>query len=143
MRTILLFAILTGWVIESHAQTRIQVDISPVKSLKGVVRIAVYSNPCQYPRNPFRTYNFKKDSVKNRVLHGVINDLPPGKYAFTLLDDKNESGDMDYNLLGIPTEGYGFGNNVRAFLKAPDYEKCVIRIRPGLNHINLIIRNAK
>jgi len=34
----------------------------------------------------------------------------PGKWAFSVLDDENKSGKMEYNLIGIPKEGVGFSN---------------------------------
>ena len=36
--------------------------------------------------------------------------LEPGRYAVNGFHDANGNGDLDTNLLGIPTEGYGFGN---------------------------------
>ncbi|MFH2143242.1 MAG: DUF2141 domain-containing protein [Bacteroidota bacterium] len=37
-------------------------------------------------------------------------ELKQGKYGLTLLDEGISYGDMDYNFMGIPTEGYGFSN---------------------------------
>ena len=33
---------------------------------------------------------------------------PPGTYALAVIQDENSNGKLDTNLLGIPTEGYGF-----------------------------------
>jgi len=40
-----------------------------------------------------------------------IPDLPAGDYAIQVAHDENDNGGLDFNLLGIPTEGYGFSNN--------------------------------
>lgn len=38
-------------------------------------------------------------------------DLPAGSYAVQVLHDENDNGNLDMNIMGIPTEGYGFSNN--------------------------------
>jgi uncharacterized protein (DUF2141 family) len=38
-------------------------------------------------------------------------DLPAGSYAVQVLHDENDNGKLDMNLMGVPTEGYGFSNN--------------------------------
>lgn len=136
-----LASILLSAAFSAQGQNSVEFEIQPVKTLSGVIRVAVYDHPDQWPHQPFRSYKFKKDSVQDRILTVTVKDLAPGEYAFTILDDENNSGGMEYNRLGIPLEGYGFGNNVRPFLKAPPYEKCTIVIKKGKNHIKLLIRH--
>ena len=47
-----------------------------------------------------------------------------GKYAISILDDENSNDDLD-RFLGIPTEGYGFSNNVKPLLSMPKYEELL------------------
>lgn len=44
-------------------------------------------------------------------LRATIHALPAGRYAVKLYHDANDNGELDRNLVGIPTEGYGFSNN--------------------------------
>jgi uncharacterized protein (DUF2141 family) len=37
-----------------------------------------------------------------------FSDIKPGKYAIAVIHDENCNGELDSNLFGIPTEGYGF-----------------------------------
>ena len=122
------------------AQTRIEIDVERVRSDQGVIRVAIYADKSEYPDNPFRTCTFEKDSLKEERIKLIICDLPPGDYGFAILDDENRSGRMDYNLLGLPQERFGFGNNVRPFIHTPAYERCVVKIRKGINKMNLILR---
>jgi uncharacterized protein (DUF2141 family) len=46
----------------------------------------------------------------------VLTNLDPGQYAIILFHDENGNGKLDRNALGVPTEPYGFSNNVRGFL---------------------------
>ncbi|GEA12408.1 DUF2141 domain-containing protein [Alteromonas sp. KUL49] len=37
----------------------------------------------------------------------------PGEYALRYFHDENDNGQMETNMFGIPTEGYGFSNNAQ------------------------------
>ena len=42
-------------------------------------------------------------------------------YALAVIHDENMNGKLDTNRLGMPTEGYGFSNDAKAFLRAPSF----------------------
>lgn len=46
-----------------------------------------------------------------------FSDLAPGNYAVMVTHDENDNGKLDTNLIGMPTEGYGFSNNPRVMRK--------------------------
>jgi len=50
-----------------------------------------------------------------------FEDIPPGTYALAVIHDENMNGKLDTQWLGIPTEGYGFSNDVRARFGAPSF----------------------
>ena len=47
-----------------------------------------------------------------------IDDLAPGAYAISVFHDANANGRMDKNIVGMPTEGYGFSRNPVVMRKA-------------------------
>ena len=47
--------------------------------------------------------------------------VPAGTYAVTVLDDTNMNGKMDFNLIGMPTKGYGFSKDAKATLSPPSF----------------------
>lgn len=53
-----------------------------------------------------------------------LGDLPPGRYAVRVLHDENGNGRLDTNVLGMPTEGYGFSNNPRVLMRAATFEEA-------------------
>lgn len=67
-----------------------------------------------------------KAAPRARIRHAVaagsetirFDDLPPGTYAVSLFHDENDNGVMDKNVVGMPTEGYGFSRNPRVMRKA-------------------------
>jgi uncharacterized protein (DUF2141 family) len=58
----------------------------------------------------------------------VFADLPPRRYAVIVFHDENDNGRLDENGWGVPTEGYGFSNNVQGFLGAPSFAAAEVTL---------------
>ncbi len=121
-------------------KSTLNIEITDIRNHKGVIRISVYTAEKEYPYHPAKTYLVKKDSLAYGKIKTSITDLYPGYYGMCILDDENNSGQMESNIIGIPLEGFGFANNIKPFLKRPDYDRIVFHLFPGVNHIQLIIR---
>lgn len=52
-----------------------------------------------------------------------ISDLPFGTYAVALFHDLNGNGEMDRNLLGIPSEPYAFSGLIRSKFRLPKFKE--------------------
>lgn len=53
--------------------------------------------------------------------------IPAGTYAVTILHDENSDGKMNFNWIGMPTEGYGFSNGATATLLPPSFDAASFR----------------
>lgn len=104
------------------------VTITGIRSEKGLLRLALYNHPEQFPNDPAKSYAFQKNSLVNGRMEVVLKDISPGEYAISLLDDEDGNNQMNYKLLRIPREGYGFSNNIKPGLKCPPYRKCTFRV---------------
>ena len=62
--------------------------------------------------------------IINRGVYLKIDSLEYGYYAIKVFHDENSNGKLDLNFLGIPTENYGYSNNVSAWFGQPDWEKA-------------------
>jgi uncharacterized protein (DUF2141 family) len=96
---------------------------SNLPSNKGVIRVVLYNTP-----DKFLTKNewCRADSAyvhSDGSAEVSISGLPYGKYAAALYLDENQNGVIDRNMVGLPTEAYGFSNNVRAKWSIPGFEK--------------------
>ena len=56
----------------------------------------------------------------------LLRDLPRGRYAVNAFHDENGNGDLDANILGVPTEGYGFANDAAGFMGPPDFASASV-----------------
>ncbi len=101
------------------------VTVRQVRSAQGIIAISVFDSA-----NTFLGYHrevIARDVVANEgEMPIVFKDLPPGKYAVAAYHDENNSGDLDTNFLGIPTEGFGFSNGAKAFLGPPEFDAAAV-----------------
>ncbi len=51
----------------------------------------------------------------------VFTNLEPGTYGIAVYQDLNSNEVLDKTSLGIPTEPYGFSNNIRNRFRPPDF----------------------
>jgi uncharacterized protein (DUF2141 family) len=54
----------------------------------------------------------------------TIDSLQYGTYAIKVFHDENSNGEFDTNVLGIPSEDYGFSNNASGWFGPPRWEKA-------------------
>ena len=68
-----------------------------------------------------------------------LGDFAPGRYALFAMHDANDNGDLDRNLLGIPTEGYGFSNGAAGTVGPPSFEAAAVNV-PAAGSARILIR---
>ncbi|MDT3719589.1 DUF2141 domain-containing protein [Pseudomonas oryzihabitans] len=51
-------------------------------------------------------------------------ELPPGRYAVSVIHDSNDNQQLDTNFIGMPTEQYGYSNNPPLRMRMATYEEC-------------------
>ena len=124
-------------VVVSGQSAALTIEITNIRFEKGWIRLGLYNHPDQFPVNPPRTFNFKKTSLKKEMMEIILDDIQPGTYAISLLDDENGNDQMDYRLFKLPGEGFGFSNNIKPGLKNPPYDHCSFRIPEGQSRIRI------
>jgi len=106
----------------------LEVRIDGLRAAKGHVLVALADSADAWDG---------KAQPRARMRHPVagtsetirFDDLPPGSYAISLFHDENDNGQMDKNIVGMPTEGYGFSQNPRVMRKAT-FEEARFEIAP-------------
>jgi len=91
------------------------------ESDEGKVMIALFNSEEGYSETGEK-YNSIGMEIKNSQAEWIIEELPFGEYAIKLYHDENGNGKMDKNMLGIPSEDYGFSNNATGSFGPADYE---------------------
>lgn len=110
-----------------HKHFDLTVKVTDVKGKEGIIEFALYKDPEKFPKVG-KTYRLLRIENSGNSVSATFTDVPEGKYAVCLYHDKNSNNKCDKNLLGIPTEGYGFSNNKRPVFSAPSFEDCSFKL---------------
>ena len=119
-------------LIAQHSD--LNVKITNIKEVKGHLEIGVYNNPELFPKvdKQYKVFYIK---VTASNMNYTIKGLKHGQYALAIFHDLNSDTICNRNIMGIPTEKYGFSNNVRPFLSAPSFEDAAINLNSKKNII--------
>jgi len=100
----------------------IHVKVLNIRNSTGAVACALFESPEGFPAEFLRfATNIMMIKVRDSQARCDFEDIPPGRYALAVIHDENLNGRLDTNRLGMPTEGYGFSNDAKAFLSAPSF----------------------
>ena len=108
------------------------VEIKGIRSSEGRVYAGVHQRvpDVKFPDGAGSMYAFNVVAREGSI-QVVFKDMPPGDYALTAYHDENNSGEIDRNALGIPTEGYAFGNDAMGFMGPPKFEDTAVTLVEG------------
>ncbi len=139
--SIVLLVFVAAYSMPAFCQlNRITINITNIRSEKGLIRLALYDHKNQFPNDPPRSFDFKKTLDEEGCLEITLMDIPSGTYAISILDDEDKNNRMNINLLRMPKEGYGFSNNVEPGFNPPAFKKCSFRVEAGDTCIEIKIR---
>lgn len=110
-----LYALIAGTMMAPLAKAAdLTVTIGEFRSTQGSLLLTVVDSEAgwNYQAKPVAQ---EKLLVSEKLAKGKNLELkftlPAGKYAVQVLHDENDNGKMDTNMLGIPSESYGYTNN--------------------------------
>ena len=114
----------------------IEVKVSSVVGGRGKVNVAV----CDKER-------FLKDCLYSGSAPAQANDtvvtiqnVPKGTWAVLAYQDENQNDKLDRNLIGIPSENYGFSRDARGKFGPPDFSDAAIDVRDEAMAVTIKLR---
>ena len=114
MRTQFLGAAIALTLSQAAATADLTIHVTNISKPEGEIAWVLFDSEAGYKADsePLLSLRRRVDGESMRV---TVHDLPAGEYAVKLYHDANKNGELDANMLGIPTEGYGFSNNAGRF----------------------------
>lgn len=97
-----------------------------LRSDHGQIMGALYDSPRHWVRPGEHAADCRAD-IRGRVARCVMQ-VRPGRYAFAFAHDEDGDGELDRDFLGIPSEGYGFSNDVRPALALPSWQSAAFDV---------------
>ncbi len=110
---------LTGIICISscaYSQFTLKIEITGLRNNTGKVMLQVFDEK-------EKVTDQTMSEITNLSCTFTIENLKPGKYAVRFYHDENLNQAMETNMVGKPTEGYGFSNNVTGMFSMPSFEK--------------------
>ncbi|WOK08716.1 DUF2141 domain-containing protein [Imperialibacter roseus] len=127
MKNVLMMILLLAG-IESQAgdnQGKLVVKVTNLGDLKGQVMVGLFDKEDNFLKKPVKGVSAKATAEGQEL---VFENLPYGEYAVSVIHDENENGELD-TFLVIPTEPYGFSNNVMGKFGPPSFEQTKISFK--------------
>jgi uncharacterized protein (DUF2141 family) len=105
----------------SLSQYKLDVEIIEIKNNTGKIMFQLFNE-----KEHIITQEMKP--IVDRKCSFSVGNLAAGKYAVRYYHDENLNGNLEKNLVGKPTEGYGFSNNVVGKYSMPPFEKWLFEL---------------
>lgn len=109
----------------SIAQANLIVVVENVRSREGKILTALFDRAEGFPEKAGIGRTNEASGTSTTV---VFENLTPGRYALAIIHDENGNGKLDTNAIGIPLEGFCFGNNAMGLFGPPSFKKASIVI---------------
>lgn len=108
----------------------LQVQFRHLRSEGGWLRVALFAGPKGFPESVELAYRTAVLRPTGRVAQHTFTGLPPGRYALGYYHDENANGVLDKNILGQPTEDYGFSGGAKGLFSAPKFSEAAFELPP-------------
>lgn len=131
----MLFSILFALVASPAPEMRI--SVTNLTAAKGNLFIGIYNKADGFLVVENVVWKATLPVTRTGSMDVLVQGLPPGVYSVACFHDLNGNGKMDMNMLGIPTEPYGFSNNVRPRFRAPTWDETKFDLAPAGKSISL------
>jgi uncharacterized protein (DUF2141 family) len=105
----------------------LRVEVVNAKSDKGTILGAVYGSEAAWLKDGQQLQGAMDTAKEKAVL--VYRNLPAGSYAISVFHDENGNGKLDKNVVGFPTERYGFSRDAKGNMAPPAFTDAVVDLQ--------------
>ncbi|WP_263078957.1 DUF2141 domain-containing protein [Endozoicomonas sp. Mp262] len=108
--------------------------VQNIRNNQGYLMAALHNQSNTFPGKGGALIYIKAQAKKGVMKQKFLVETP-GNYAISIFHDENNNGVLDKNLLGIPTEGYGFSNTAE-----PDFKKAVLHVNKETTEVTIDLK---
>lgn len=120
-------------------RVKITANVSAFRNQKGALSCRLYATGAGFPeKGP--VVSEQRVDIAGKSTSCAFKDLPPGRYAVSVMHDENGNRKLDTNFLGIPTEGYGVSNNKTYAMSAPKFDESTFAVGKDDVTISITLR---
>lgn len=124
-------------LVVSSAAAQLEIVVKNVKNDNGNVRVGIFNDKQTFLKNPVYGKVVKASKGEVKV---IFDQVPAGTYGISVIHDENSNDKLDSNFVGIPKEGFGFGNDSMGTFGPPSFEKASIAVEPGKTSTSITLK---
>jgi uncharacterized protein (DUF2141 family) len=113
------------------------ISFTNIKEAKGSLYMGIFKSEADFLLEDKTCFKKTIPVTTTGTFDLDVSELAPGTYAVSCFHDLNGNGKMDMNFMGIPTEPYGFSNNVRPTLRPPKWGEAKFEMKEGGGRISI------
>lgn len=103
------------------------VTVTNIQTSKGKISFGLFRKEDSFPVKGKQYKGVFVETTKSKTKY-TFHDLEKNDYAVAIFHDENNNGVLDKNLVGAPTEAYGFSKNARGMFSAPSFEEAKLTL---------------
>jgi uncharacterized protein (DUF2141 family) len=111
-------------------------EFKNLNGTKGTLLLAIYNSESSFIQDG---KEFRTAATPSKKGVYTFKNLPAGEYALAIFQDENDNGELDKNWVGIPTERYGFSNNVMGSVGPPSFHDAKVVVNKS-KKISIVLR---
>ena len=121
---------------KADASARLIVDITGAESDDGLIVVSLFDAQASWMKEPLHSESLP---ILESGASWIIEKVPYGEYAISVIHDENGNGVLDTGLFRIPTEAYGFSNNAKASFGPASWVDSKFRIESADVRIRIVL----
>lgn len=114
----------------------IVVDVSGVRSDKGMIRVSVCPRAQFLGNCPW----FASAPAQPGMVSVTVSDVPAGRYAVQAFHDADGDSKLARYWFGLPREGIGFSNDAMAHITYPRFKVAAFDHGEAAQHVPVTVR---
>ncbi len=107
-------------LVSAASAGELRIRVNGLASSEGSLRVAFFTSQAAFKAEEQVAAAFLP---ANEAGVELTVALPPGTYGISTFHDRNGNRELDRNLVGLPTEPYGFSNGARGSFGPPSFEQ--------------------
>lgn len=121
--------LLTSISSYAFAKQSVVVKITNLGPEGGLVPVIVFADADAFPDKISKAVYANVFPLERGVKElSITIELPVGTYALATFHDKNKNKKLDLNIVGAPSERFGFSRNPRIGFSSPNFAECAFEV---------------
>ena len=117
----------------------VNITVNSLRSDRGQVLCALFASEDGFPTKPDRAVQRIKSVIEAGHATCSFADVASGTYAVSVTHDENSNDKLDYNFIGMPSEGVGASNNARGNESPPKFDAAAFACRSRATDITISV----